>query len=152
MDIKRYKPLIDKLFWIISIPTAFLCVGATVISMSAIFAFVLMIFVDLLTLYFIVSPLFGYVELRKGCLFIKFGFFLKKEIEYKKIRGMEIVKKYYSDSLISLKNSYEHVNIMYNRFEIVSISVKDNKKLTEELETLIKSENKNEEGSLNGRI
>ena len=79
-----------------------------------------MIPADLFVLYFIISPLFGYVELREDSLFIKFGFFMNREIPYPKIRGTSFEHKFYSDSMLSLKNSADHVNIKYNTFDIKS--------------------------------
>ncbi len=89
--------------------------------------------VDFFTLYFIISPLFGYVEFREDTLFIKFGLLMKTEIPYKRIRGAEKVRKFYSDSFASLKNSFEHVNIKYNAFDVVSVSVEKNDELLAEL-------------------
>ena len=126
---KRFLPLIDKLFWWISIPTSVLMLALTVLSTAAPIALFIIIVCDILVAYFLVSPLFGYVELRDKCVFIKFGFFICREIPYDKIRGVEIVRKFYSDSMISLKNSIEHVNIKYNRFDVISVSVKKNDEL-----------------------
>ena len=134
---KRFLPLIDKLFWWISIPTSVLMLALTVLSTAAPIALVIIIVCDILVAYFLVSPLFGYVELRDKCVFIKFGFFICREIPYDKIRGVEIVRKFYSDSMISLKNSIEHVNIKYNRFDVTVVSVTDNAQLISELEKRI---------------
>jgi hypothetical protein len=73
-----------------------------------------------------ISPLFGYVELREESIFVKLGFFMKKEIPYNKIRDVEKTRKLYSDSMSALKNSLDHVNIKYNRFDVLSVSVVDN--------------------------
>ena len=138
MKYKRFKPKLDKLFWIILIPTAIFLIAMTVIP--AIFAPEALFFtvpVDMFVAYFLISSLFGYAELREETLFIKFGFILKKEIPYSKIRGMEKVRRFYSDSMTSLKNSIEHVNIKYNAFDTVSISVKDNDAFIAELNTRI---------------
>ena len=128
METKRFKPLFDKLYLILLIPTLFLMLGVTALIFvfpepAAIF---IIIAVDLFVAYFFVSPLFGYVELRENSLFIKYGFFLKKEIPYEKIRETSKKRKFYSDSMMSLKNSFEHVNIKYNAFDVTSISVVDN--------------------------
>lgn len=133
LKIKRYKPLIDKLFYIISIPTAVLLAGATVLAALEPFALLIIIPVDISCIYFIISPLFGYVELRQGTVFIKLGFFMKREIPYSKIRGITKARRVYADSMVSLKNSLTHVNIKYNTFDILSVSVKDNDGFIEEL-------------------
>ena len=134
METKRYTPLIDKLFYFILIPTAVLLLGATVLSCFEPTSLFIMVPVDILCIYFIITPLFGYVELREKTVFIKFGFFMKKEIPYSKIRGVVKARRYYADSMVSLKNSLEHVNIKYNTFDIVSVSVKDNDGFIAELE------------------
>ena len=134
MKNKRYMPLVDKLFWIISVPAALLALFPVVISAANAQA---MLFwtvpVALFIFYFLISPLFGYVELRESSVFIKYGFFLKKEIPYNKIRGVEKGRKYYSESMMSLKNSLEHVNIKYNSFDITTVSVIGNNDLADEL-------------------
>ena len=139
MEIKRFKPLFDKLYFILLIPTAVLLLAATVL----IFVFpepaavVIIAVVDLFVAYFFVSPLFGYVELRESSVFIKYGFLLRKEIPYDKIRGAVKVRKFYSDSMMSLKNSFEHINIKYNTFDITSVSVMDNDELIKALDALL---------------
>ena len=133
MENKRYKPLVDKLFFIIFIPTAFLMVGLTIFACFEPIALLIMLPSDLLTFYFLLSPLFGYVELRESSLFIKYGLILKREIPYDKVRGAEKVRKFYSESMMSLKNSFEHVNIKYNSFDVTSVSVVENDNFIEEL-------------------
>ena len=143
MDKKRYKPLVDKLFFIIFIPTFILIASFTVIP--AIFApktLFITVPILLFTLYFLISPLFGYAELREDGLFIKYGFFLKKFIPYNKIRSVEKKKKFYSESFMSLKHSFEHLDIKYNSFDVTSISVKYNDEFTESLNA---AKNKNAE-------
>ena len=135
MNNKRYRPLIDKLFWIIWIPTLALLAGVTVIGFFEISALFIMIFVDAFTLFFLISPLFGYVELRENSLFIKYGFILKKEIPYSKIRGIEKERRFYSESMLTLKNSFEHINIKYNRFDVTAVSVKSNDDFINELKS-----------------
>ena len=134
MEQRRFKPLIDKLFWIILIPTCLLLLSVTVIAVFEPLALVLTLLVDIFTLYFLISPLFGYVELREKTLFVKFGFFMKREIPYSKIRGVSRERKFYSDSMLSLKNSFEHVNIKYNSFDMLSVSVVGNDELIAEIE------------------
>ena len=124
----RFKPKIDKLFLIIFVPTVAILVSLTVVLaiFSPISTLFIMLPAALLTFYFLISPLFGYAELREDTLFIKFGFFMKREIPYSKIRGVSLERKFYSDSMMSLKNSFEHVNVKYNTFDYVSISVVGN--------------------------
>ena len=137
MQTKRYKPLIDKLFWIILIPTVILLALGTALACYAPLALFILIFIDFITLYFIIAPLFGYVELGEKTLFVKFGFFMKREIPYEKIRGAVKERKLYSDSLVSLKNAIPHVNIKYNSFDVITVSVEDNDAFIGELATRV---------------
>ena len=88
-------------------------------------------------LYILISPFFGYVELRENTVFIKFGLILKKEIPFSVIRGAERVVKTSSDSIISLKTAFEHINIKYNRYDVVSVSIKDGDEFIAEIEKII---------------
>ena len=134
MENKKFKPGLDRMFWIILIFTSALMLSLTVIlSIFYTPILFLMIAADIFVLYFLISPLFGYVELRKNGVFIKFGFILKREIPYGKIRGLEKCRKLYSDSMVSLKNKIEHVNIKYNTFDVVSVSLQNNDVFMEEL-------------------
>lgn len=133
MENKRYKPLIDKIFWIIWVPTLLLVAVATVITSIDTVAFLIMLAIDMFTLYFLISPLFGYVELREETVFVKLGFFMKKEIPYNKIRDVVKERKLYADSMSSLKNSLDHVNIKYNKFDVLSVSVVGNDDLVKRL-------------------
>lgn len=138
MENERFKPLIDRLFLIIFISTAAMMLLITVIT--AVFepkTLLWTIPIDLFVAYFLISPLFGYVELRKSSLFIKFGFILKKEIPYKKIRELEKASKFYSESMLSLKCSFEHVNVKYNSFDVLTVSVIHNDAFIEKLRKLI---------------
>ena len=137
MDSKRFKPLVDKLYWIIIIFTSAVMIGLTVPSAFAPITLWIIVPTDVLVYYFLISPLFGYVELRANTVFIKFGFILKKEIPYKKIRGAVKERRTYSDSILALKNALEHVNIKYNTFDIVTVSVVGNDRLIEELNARI---------------
>ena len=123
---KIYKPKIDGLFYAIWIPTVLLLLVCTVIACTAPMALVIMLATDLFTLYFLVSPLFGYVELRENTVFIRYGFFLTREIEYIRIREMKKERKIYTESMLSLKNAMEHVTVKYNKFDITAVSVTDN--------------------------
>lgn len=137
MENKRYKPLIGKMFFIIWIPTLILLITATVMSAPYIAALLIMLATDIFTVYFLISPLFGYVELREDEVFVKLGFFTTVEIPYNKIRAVVKERKLYADSLISLKNSLDHVNIKYNRFDVLSVSVVDNDELIDMIKTKI---------------
>ncbi len=127
MSNKKYKPKLDKLYWILFISTNLICVGITVIPLFSDFGALIVTIPTLLFVnYFFISPLFGYVELREETLFIKYGFFLKKEIKYSKIRKIEKQRRFYSESMMSLKNAIEHVEIKYNSFDVTTVSVVDN--------------------------
>lgn len=142
METKKFKPLFDRIFFIICLVTLTLTVLSTVIP--AIFyprILFLMLPVDIFVLYFLISPLFGYVTLGETALFIKYGLVLKKEIPYSKIRSAEKELKAYSESMMALKNAIEHVNIKYNTFDVTTVSVADNDGFIEELDRRI-SENK----------
>ena len=134
MERIRFKPLVDKIFYIILA----ICVAAVLPFLIIGFFEPTVLFVvvptALLVAYFIISPLFGYVELSATGVLVKFGFFVKRELKYGEIRRTEIVKKLYSDSMVSLKNAIEHVNIWYGSFAVISVSVTDNAGLVREIE------------------
>jgi len=133
MEIKRYKPLIDKYFWIIWITLFIILIIPTILSLTELVAFLIMIGVFVFTFYFMVSSFFSYVELRDKSLYIKFGFIIKKEIPYDKIRDIIKERKLYSESSFSIKNSIEHVVIKYNKFDNVTVSVKNNDDLIQKI-------------------
>ena len=139
MESVRFKPLFDKLYWITLIPTAVLMAALTVMAAvdSPLTAVALALPIDIFTFYFFVSPIFGYVELREDSVFIKFGFILKREVPYGKIRGIEKARSAISDSLLSVKSSFEHVNIKYNKFDVVSVSVVGNDAFIKELDARV---------------
>ena len=137
MENKKFKPLVDKYFYAIWIPMAVLMLALTAISLFEPTALIIMLATDAFTFYFLVSSLIGYVELRGDTLFVKFGFILKREIPYCKIRSLVKDRRVYSESMLSLKNSLEHVNIKYNRFDVISVSVVDNDGFIKELEERI---------------
>ena len=137
MQNKKFKPLIDKSFYIIWIPTAALLAAATVIACASPIALAILIASDLFTLYFFLTSLAGYVELRCDSVYIKLGFIMKLDVPYEKIRGFSRERKIYSDSTVSIKNSLEHVNIKYNKFELISVSVVTNDELIAEIEKRI---------------
>ena len=134
MATKRFKPQIDTVLPIIWVPTLLILTVGTVISLCSVIPLLIMIATDLFSLYFMISPLFGYVELREHTVYIKFGFLTCREIEYNRIRAIETERKFYSESMLSLKCAYEHINIKYNSFDVVTVSVKDNAELVAELE------------------
>ena len=134
METKKYRPKIDKLYWILLLSTNAVCLPLLFIppffSPQTLFITVpLFVFVN----YFFVSPLFGYVELRENELFIKYGFILKRSIPYGKVRSAVKERKFYTDSMLSLKNSLEHVVIKYNAYDFTAVSVVDNDAFIAEL-------------------
>ena len=132
---KRYKPKFDKYYGFIIIPTSVLLLGVTVgISIPYPPALFFMIPTCLLCAYFFATPFFGYVELSESAVFVRFGFFATLEIPYSGIRCVEKVRKFYADSIMSLKMSVDHVNIKHGRFDITSVSVNDNDDLVAEIE------------------
>lgn len=133
MENKRYMQSFDKLFWWTLIPTAIIMIAMTVVSAFAPITLFITIPIDLFTAYFLASPFFGYVELRERSLFIKFGFFMKKEIPYAKIRKVEKDRRWYSESMLSLKNALDHVNIRYNACDVTTVSVVDMESFIAEL-------------------
>lgn len=139
MQTRKFKPLIDRLYTIILLSTiALLAVVTTIVCIyPAPVAIFIITTTDLICIYFFITSLFGYVELRENSLFIKYGLILKKEIPYDKIRGTVKERKLYSDSLLSLKNAIEHINIKYNTFDITTVSVVDNDTFIKELEARI---------------
>ena len=136
---KRYRPLVDKLFWITTIIAVSLLLGVTiaVCLYPDGLAVAIVLAVDLLTLYIILSPLFGYVELGEKSLVIKFGLVLKREIPYEKIHGLKKERRTYSESILSLKNAMEHIDIKYGSYQVVTVSVVNNDELMEEIKSRI---------------
>ena len=142
METKRFKPKNDRLIVIIWIVSCTVLAAMTIVTLLAAytpFALAVMLATDLLVLYFLVSPLFGYVELREKTLFVRFGFILRREIEYRTVRGTSVARKWYSDSMLSLKNSLDHVNVKYGRFDMMSVSVTDNDEFIRELEERVRA-------------
>ena len=133
MDNKKFKPLFDKSFYILLVFVAALLIAMTMLAITYPKGLFIFIPIDLFCLYFFVSPCFGYVQLREDSLFIKFGFFIKRDIPYKKIRTVKKDRKFYSDSMLALKNSLEHINIKYNSFDVVAVSVVNNDEFISEL-------------------
>ena len=67
------------------------------------------------------------------------------EIPYTSIRDVCKERKFYSDSMMSLKYTLEHVNIKYNRFDLVSVSVVENDELIRDLTVRIGRNKKQKE-------
>ena len=137
MQNRKFKPLIGKMFWIIWLPTIALMAVATAISVSETVALIILIATDIFVLYFFLTSLVGYAELREDTLFVKLGFILKREIPYEKILRVSKDRKLYTDSLLSIKNSMEHVTVRYNRFDVICVSVVTNDEFIEELNARI---------------
>ena len=134
MENKRYRPLFDKLFWIIFIPTLVLLGAVSIVmALESVWLIFLAVGIDAFVVYFLISPAFGYVELREDALFIKYGFFMKRSIPYKKIRGIKKERRVIAESMLSLKNALEHVNIRYSAFDVTTVSVVDNDGFVREL-------------------
>ena len=140
MKNERYKPKVDKLFWwLFSITNGVLLAILIPTTIDAPTTLFINLPIFLFTNYFFISSLFGYVELRERELFIKYGFFLKRSIPYAKIRSLQKERKFYTDSILSLKNAMEHVNIKYNSFDVTAVSVTDNDALIAAIEGKIAS-------------
>ena len=127
MEIKRYSPKVDRYYIGIAILANLLVVVPTlIVSFFDVSGLYILIFTLLFVNYFIFSPFFGYVELREDAVFVKYGVFLKRTIPYSKIRGVALDRKWYSESMLSLKCAIDHVNIKYEGYNVTSVSVKDN--------------------------
>ena len=134
MENKRYKPLVDKFFYILASVTLILVASPMIIcGILAPTTLFITTPICLFSLYFFISPLTGYVEVRESSIYIRYGFIMTKEIEYNRIRSVEKDRTAISPSLISLKSSLEHVNIKFNTFDITTVSVKDNDDLIKEI-------------------
>ena len=142
MENKIYKPKIDKLFWLIWIPTSVFMILMTIFAFFEQAALFIMIPTDIFTFYFLLTSLFGYAELRDDVLFIRFGLIMTREIPYSKIRGLVKERKFHSESMMSLKNALEHVNIKYNSFDVVTVSVKDNDEFIKDINLRIENSKK----------
>ena len=122
---KRYKPLIDRTYVTMMIIIFVVLTVMTVIAAFSPVALLIVVPIYLLVVYHLISPLFGYVELRENSLYVRYGLFMKKEIPYSKIRGVAKGRGFYSESMLSLKTALEHVNIKYNSFDMTTVSVVD---------------------------
>jgi hypothetical protein len=97
------------------------------------FSLIVTALVFLLILYFAVSPLFGYAELRDESLHIRYGFIMKVDIPYSKIRSVKRRRRVISYSTVSLKCDVEHIEIGYGSFDETTISLVDADEFVEEL-------------------
>ena len=131
---KRYKPLVDKLYFLIAIPSLIISAAMTVLSAFSWVSLLITVPVDLLIIYFLISPLFGYAELREDSLYIKFGLILKREIPYKSIRGAVKCRAPYSEAMLSLKCAMLHVNVKHGVYDVVSVGVQEPDLFISELE------------------
>lgn len=138
MENRRFKPLVDKTYYMIWIPTMIVLVLCTAAACFSLGSILVMAFTDLFAIYFLITSLFGYVELREEVVFVKLGLIMSREIPYGKIREITRDKKIYSDSTVSLKCALEHVNIKYNKFDVLTVSVVGNDELIREVEARIK--------------
>ena len=133
MKNKRYKPKLDKYFWFIWIPLIIYLTIGTLLSIHTPIALIIFLLTELFCLYFMISSLVGYVELRENSVYIKFGFIIKRDILYTKIRELNKERRVITYSYLSLKNALEHVNIKYNKYDMVTVSVIDNDELIKEI-------------------
>lgn len=140
VNIKKYKPKIDKLFYIMLVVINVLSLTILIIPQlfylsfeSFIFSIIVILFIN----YFLISPLFGYIEIKETSIFIKYGIILKKEIPFNKIKKLELKKKWYSDSILALKCSIEHVEITFNSYDKTCVSVKENDIFIEDVRRMI---------------
>ena len=137
MENKRYDPKFDKMYWITAIPTNLIVMALVILAafdaptpVLIAVAVVTFVFVN----YFLLSPWFGYVELRENEIFIKYGILLKRSIPYSDIRAVEVGRGVLADSIVSLKNALDHVNIKYNAFDVTTVSIKNRESFVRELE------------------
>ena len=139
MPNKKYKPQYDKLFYFTWIFTAAIMLLLTVFcAFDAPLTLFVVIPTDLFVFYFYLSSICAYAELREKSIFIKFGFFIKREIPYDSIRKLEKTRKFYSDSMLSIKTAMEHVNIRYNKFDICSVSLSDSDEFIQHIRKIVK--------------
>ena len=132
---KKYRPKVDKLFYIISIPTEIFVLGGLVLGFfGGVFSAILMVLTFIFVNYFLLSPLFGYIITEEDALFVKFGFIMKRRIPYEKIRAVDMGRGFISYSMMSLKLSFDHLVIKYNRFDEICVSVRENEELLSVIE------------------
>ena len=132
----KFRPRVDKYYLWIAIPTEIFLIVMTVMTLVhfTLFGLIVMLLALALSSFFILSPIFfGYAELRDDELFVDFGVFIKRSIPYSRIRAIEKKRRFYSESMLSLKCAIDHVDIKYNRFDVLSLSLKDEEVFVEEL-------------------
>ena len=132
----KFRPRVDKYYLWIAIPTEIFLIVMTVMTLVhfTLFGLVVMLLALALSSFFILSPIFfGYAELRDDELFVDFGVFIKRSIPYSKIRAIEKKRRFYSESMLSLKCAIDHVDIKYNRFDTISLSLCNEDKFIAEL-------------------
>ena len=136
---KKYRVKVDGLFYWLFIPITAILLGVTVtLGILDAVALAIILPIDLFILYFLVSPLFGYCELREDELFIRYGLIITRSIPYEKIRAIEKKRAFYTYSMLSLKCSFFHIDIKYNRFDVTSVGVRDGDEFIGRLEEKIK--------------
>lgn len=123
---RKYRAQVDRLFFFIFIPLLLILLSVTVVLgvLDSVTLFWLLP-IDIFTLYFLISPLFGYCELREEGLFIRYGFIITRYIPYEKIRGIEEKRAFYTNSMLSLKCAFSHIDIKYNLYDVTSVGVRD---------------------------
>ena len=139
MKDKIYKPLIDKYFYYIWTPITILLAICTYISLFEVTSFFIMVSTDIFTFYFMISSLIGYCKFKEETLYIRFGFILKIEINYKDIIEIKKERGVMTYTMLSLKNALDHITIKYNKYDFVTVSVKDNDKFIKDLKSKMNS-------------
>ena len=132
----KFRPRVDKYYLCIAIPTEIFLIVMTVMTLVhfTLFGLVVMLLALALSSFFMLSPiLLGYAELRENELFVDFGVFVKRSIPYSDIRAIEKKRRFYSESMLSLKCAIDHVDVKYNKFDMISLSLKDEERFVEEL-------------------
>ena len=122
----KFRPRVDKYYLWIAIPTEIFLIAMTVMTLVhfTLFGLIVMLLALALSSFFILSPIFfGYAELRDDELFVDFGVFIKRSIPYSRIRAIEKKRRFYSESMLSLKCAMEHLDIKYNSFDVISLSL-----------------------------
>lgn len=133
-EVRRYRPKVGGLYFAIFVPTLTLILAVTVFAaIYDPFSLIVTAAVFLLILYFAVSPLFGYAELRDESLHIRYGFIMKVDIPYSKIRSVKRRRRAISYSTVSLKCDVEHIEIGYGSFDETTISLVDADEFVREL-------------------
>ncbi len=139
----KFKPKIDAYFIVPFCIATIILLIPTILGFvfnniaQGIFTICILLFVD----YLLLSPLFGFVQFEEKNLYIKYGLIIKKRIPYDKISTIKIEKKLYSECLLSLKTSVEHMHITYNLYDTTCISLKETDAFLEEVARRMEKEN-----------